>query len=361
MDFSYDNILNNMKKIIFEYLWLDSSQNLCSKIKVIYGKVDKIPIWNYDGTSTGQIIEESGLNSEAKLVPVNYIIHPFLEGAYLVLCETFTQSDNYPLIGNTRTKARENFEKYKNKKITFGLEQEFFLISKSNMNDDKIYNHKIYKKKINRDKIDNSNYYTISDNYKTSHYCKSNNIIEIKLMRELLNIAIKCGLQISGINKEVAESQWEYQIGPVEGIEAADQMIFMKYILNELCLKYSFTPLFENKPFTGENGSGCHINISFDTSMKENGLENIKLFIENMEKDHNNFINHYSGNKNKERLTGKNETASFENFTYGIGTRHTSVRIPFETYENKKGYFEDRRPGANINYYSTLNRYLNYF
>lgn len=57
------------------------------------------------------------------------------------------------------------------------------------------------------------------------------------------------------------------------------------------------------------------------------------------------------GKNNHLRLTGLHETSCVNNFTWGIGTRNTSVRIPNATKKNGYGYFEDRRPGANIDPY----------
>ena len=57
------------------------------------------------------------------------------------------------------------------------------------------------------------------------------------------------------------------------------------------------------------------------------------------------------GIDNAQRLTGKHETSSMEEFTYGIGTRNTSVRIPNQVVINGCGYFEDRRPSANMDPY----------
>jgi len=57
------------------------------------------------------------------------------------------------------------------------------------------------------------------------------------------------------------------------------------------------------------------------------------------------------GENNYLRLTGLHETSSMTKFTWGIGTRNTSVRIPNETAKNGCGYFEDRRPAANIDPY----------
>ena len=65
---------------------------------------------------------------------------------------------------------------------------------------------------------------------------------------------------------------------------------------------------------------------------------------------HNEHMQIY-GKNNRERLTGHHETAGFDTFSYGIGTRNTSIRIGNDTYRNGKGYFEDRRPAANMDPY----------
>ena len=38
-----------------------------------------------------------------------------------------------------------------------------------------------------------------------------------------------------GINCEVLPGQWEYQVGPCEGIQAGDQMWVSRYILQRVC------------------------------------------------------------------------------------------------------------------------------
>ena len=40
-----------------------------------------------------------------------------------------------------------------------------------------------------------------------------------------------------------------------------------------------------------------------------------------------------------------------ETFTYNVRNRGASVRIPVGCELDKKGYFEDRRPGSNIDAY----------
>ena len=58
------------------------------------------------------------------------------------------------------------------------------------------------------------------------------------------------------------------------------------------------------------------------------------------------------GAGNENRMTGIHETASFDKFSYGVGNRGASIRIPSQTKnQNGKGYIEDRRPASNIDPY----------
>jgi len=54
---------------------------------------------------------------------------------------------------------------------------------------------------------------------------------------------------------------------------------------------------------------------------------------------------------NSKRLTGHHETSSADVFSYGVGNRAASVRIPTTTAAEKKGYIEDRRPASDIDPY----------
>ena len=54
------------------------------------------------------------------------------------------------------------------------------------------------------------------------------------------------------------------------------------------------------------------------------------------------------GAHNEQRLTGKHETQSIDEFSYGVSDRGASIRIPISTVEDGwKGRLEDRRPSSN--------------
>lgn len=57
------------------------------------------------------------------------------------------------------------------------------------------------------------------------------------------------------------------------------------------------------------------------------------------------------GSDNKRRLTGKEMTSSFEQFSSGVADRTCSVLIPRHVDNEKKGYLEDRRPASNCDPY----------
>ena len=103
----------------YEYVWIDSVGNLRSKIRIsnIIPKLENIPQWNFDGTSTGQA--DNAQNSEVILNPVKLYHDPFKKNvpSYLILCECFDQNC-LPLPSNTRNMAKTIFEQ---KRIGFNL------------------------------------------------------------------------------------------------------------------------------------------------------------------------------------------------------------------------------------------------
>jgi glutamine synthetase len=132
-----------------------------------------------------------------------------------------------------------------------------------------------------------------------------------------------------------------------------------RYVLYRLSEKYEVHINIKPKPMKGNwNGSGCHINFSTKEMREEKGYRKIVDIIKNkLSNKHSEILDSYGSDNNK-RLTGQNETSSREEFTYDVGTRNTSVRIPNKVFKDKKGYFEDRRPGSNIDPYLAMGKLL---
>jgi glutamine synthetase len=78
-----------------------------------------------------------------------------------------------------------------------------------------------------------------------------------------------------------------------------------------------------------------------------------KLFNKICDEFGKNIKKHMSvyGAHNELRLTGKHETQSIHEFSYGISDRGASIRIPMQTANDGYGYLEDRRPSANMDPY----------
>jgi glutamine synthetase len=101
---------------------------------------------------------------------------------------------------------------------------------------------------------------------------------------------------------------------------------------------------------SGAIGVGLSMVGSGFAARSDNGIEEIYKCMSKLEKKHTEHILVY-GKDNENRLTGIHETSSMDKFTFGVGTRNTSVRIPNQVLKDGCGYFEDRRPAANIDPY----------
>ena len=320
--------------VMAEYIWIDRKYNLRSKVKTVYLDdevinigLGKFPEWNFDGSSTGQA---RGKNTEIILKPVRIYYDPWVSAKYLVLCECLDQNRK-PCKTNNRDYAVSIFKKCKDYQAQFGLEQEYVIYDKQTGNP------------VGWDRQQTAN---------SPHYCGigSRSIQCRHIAEEHYDICLNIlGLPLTGMNAEVMPGQWEFQIRSV-GIDASDSLWMARYILEKLCEKYNYYVSYNPKPKSGHNGSGCHINFSTAQSRGEGGIKYIHEYIKNLERGHREIMKHY-GPGNNQRLTGKHETSNFEEFTWGVGTRHTSVRIPNDVMKNKCGYLEDRRPAANIDPY----------
>ena len=300
-------------------------------------------MWNYDGSSTNQ---EHNHNTEVILKPVRlykdfistfFHRRPLFNGSFFIFCETYDINMN-PHISNTRNKANILFNQPNliQQHPWYGLEQEYFMIHK---------NHSISTNHNKND--DNMNLNQLENRY----YCGVNlSDTERKIAHEHLEACLHIGLNISGINAEVSPNQWEFQIGPCEGIQSGDHLYMARFLLERIAEKYDVIITYHPKPFKDINGSGCHVNFSTRLMRDPQGLVFINSAIEKLSYKHKEHIDIY-GNNNDKRLTGIHETSSVDTFTHGVGTRHTSIRIPNDTFKNKCGYLEDRRPGSNIDPY----------
>ena len=320
-----------------EYIWIDKNEKFRSKIRIV-NSLNDITNWNYDGSSTGQANITS---SEIILKPCKILKNPLLKSSnisissVLVVCDTYDLSGS-PLENNHRKNALEIFNKKLDEEPWFGLEQEYYMIYNTTNNINTIEDIVGYDSKYVHGK----------------YYCSplEQNQISVKIAEEHMFACIEAGIKISGINAEVSPGQWEFQIGPCTGIDSGDDMFAARYLLEKIAIKYNVKISYNPKPHPKLSGSGCHVNFSTKNMRIENGLDVIYETIKKLEINHEMDIKKY-GKNNHLRLTGECETANINTFSSGVGSRDTSIRIGFDTFNNKMGYFEDRRPAANIDPY----------
>lgn len=340
-----------------EYIWLDGNGITRSKTKIIktnkiYGTTTNenpsllsvsplmhlIPQWNYDGSSTNQA---SGHDSEVILKPCVMYPDPFRKdnneqhANLLILCETY-KPDGTPHPTNTRHNATQIFSNSNDDSPMFGIEQEFFLTKNGKpigVNDDNTTTHENH------------------------FYCGTGGEISgmaRQYMEEVMDNCIYAGVNLTGINAEVSPSQWEFQVCATQ-IDAPDQLTMLRYIMQRTTEKYGwsvdYTPKLTGDVSSDWNGSGCHVNFSTKSMRQPGGLAFINSAISKLSLKHDVHMQAY-GEGNDKRMTGKNETASYDVFTFGVANRGASIRIPRETEKNGCGYLEDRRPASNMDPYT---------
>jgi glutamine synthetase len=310
-----------------EYVWIGGDNELRSKTRVLENS-DNILDWDYDGSSTKQAI---GSDSEVILKPCASFIDPFRKTTdKLVLCSTY-QSNGTPIYNNHRHNASKVFSEKKEEDPWFGLEQEYFMYDP------------LTKKPLGYN----------DSNIQGQYYCSigAENAFGRIIAEEHLAACLASGVKIGGINAEVAPGQWEFQIGICKGLEAGDHLWIARYILERIAEKHGIAICYHPKPLLGNwNGSGCHTNYSTKKMRDTNGLDTIYDAMTKLEEKHDEHIKVY-GQYNELRLTGLHESSSYTKFSYGKANRGASVRIGNITLNNKCGYFEDRRPGANMDPY----------
>ena len=172
---------------IATYIWLDSVGQFRHKIKTIEVGADGpiFPVWNYDGSSTGQ---RTTANSEVRIHPVLTIKAPTCLALgtrhHLVLCSS-----------KFREQYNELFQQAEPHEVMFGFELEFFLFDRAT------------NKALGSPKD-----HILSQG---THYCGLDSHVEPKtqlILEQIYHACLQVGLPVSGCNVEVAPGQVEIQL-----------------------------------------------------------------------------------------------------------------------------------------------------
>lgn len=329
-----------MSKSKLEYIWLDGykpTQSLRSKTKIesdFSGKLEDCSNWSFDGSSTGQAL---GGASDCLLKPVYIIADPQRKDAYLVMCEVLN-ADGTPHVSNGRATIEDDDNDF-----WFGFEQEYFL----------------WDNETNKPLGFPANGYPAPQG---PYYCSvgAQNAYGREIVEEHLDACLDAGLNVEGINAEVAAGQWEFQIFAKGAQEAGDQIWLGRYLLERIGEKYGVSINWHCKPL-GDldwNGSGMHANFS-NTALRTAGSKEVfDKVCESFRPVVKEHIDVY-GADNHLRLTGKHETASILDFSYGVSDRGASIRIPvLVPQKGWSGYLEDRRPNSAADPYKVAARII---
>jgi glutamine synthetase len=325
-------------KVQATYVWIDGTgENLRCKTKTINfvpSRAEDLPVWNFDGSSTGQA---EGSNSDVYLHPVALFNCPFRRGNNkIVLCETY-KYNRKPTETNYRYTCKEVMEKAKDVHPWFGIEQEYTLLDRDG-----------YPFGWPRGGFPGP---------QGPYYCGvgADRVFGRDILEAHYRACMYAGINISGTNGEVMPAQWEFQVGPCEGIDMGDQLWMARFLLHRVAEDFGVVVTLDPKPMPGNwNGAGAHCNYSTEAMRQEGGIVHIEEAIAKLGKEHLRHIKAYDpkgGRDNERRLTGHHETSSINSFSAGVANRGASVRIPRQCGEDKCGYLEDRRPASNCDPY----------
>ena len=334
-----------------EYIWLDGgvTPQLRSKTRVLSINsededwklsLSDIPVWGFDGSSTGQATTDS---SDCVLRPVFACVDSNRQNGILVLCDVLN-TDLTPHVSNTRARLVDSMIANGSMEPFVGFEQEYF----------------VYDKQTGRP----VGWPTDGEpSPQGQYYCGvgSDNVDARSLSELHLSACISSGLSIQGVNAEVALGQWEYQIGGpgINAVAACDHLWVSRFILSRIAESKNWVINLDPKPVEGDwNGSGLHANFSTNKMREEGGMEHILSCANKLgDEEALSLVRDYYGEGLERRLTGKHETSSLDTFSVGSSDRSASVRIPWHVEKQGFGYFEDRRPNSNADPYKVL-RYM---
>ena len=324
-----------MAKSKLEYIWLDGNhptQSLRGKTKVLAdfsGSLEDCPMWAFDGSSTQQA---PGGSSDCLLKPVAIFPDPGRLNAFLVMAEVLN-ADGTAHESNGRATIEDDDNDF-----WFGFEQEYFLWDPD---------------------TDLPLGFPAGGfpGPQGPYYCSvgAANSFGREIVEEHLDLCLEAGLNIEGINAEVASGQWEFQSFAKGAGAAGDETWIARYLLERTAEKYGASVNWHCKPLEGDwNGSGMHANFS-NTTLRECGDQaTFEAICEAFGASPEVIKAHIDvyGSQNHLRLTGLHETQAIDKFSYAISDRGASIRIPIGTVNNGwKGYLEDRRPASDADPY----------
>jgi len=232
-----------MSKSKLEYIWLDGyepTQNMRSKTKIVDnfdGKIESCPMWAFDGSSTKQA---KGGSSDCLLKPVASFPDATRENGWLVMTEVLN-ADGSPHKSNGRATIDDDDNDF-----WFGFEQEYFI-------------------------MDTETELPLGfpvggyPGPQGLYYCSvgGKNTHGRAIIEDHADICIEAGINIEGVNQEVACGQWEFQVFAKGAKNAGDELWVSRYILDRITEDYGYYIEYHPKPIVIKDksrlGGNCTI------------------------------------------------------------------------------------------------------
>ncbi|KAK4071897.1 hypothetical protein Trihar35433_3961 [Trichoderma harzianum] len=295
--------LDQRGQMIAEYVWIDAAGETRSKSRTLEEGVytpDNLPIWNFDGSSTKQAPIN---NTDVYLRPCAVFADPIRCSPNIIVLAECWNADGTPNKFSFRHDCAKVMDAYAKHEPWFGLEQEYTLIG----DDGRPFGWPT------------GGFPAPQGDYYCGVGCGK--IVMRDIVDSHYKACLYAGVKISGTNAEAMLGQWEFQVGPCEGIEMGDHLWIARFLLTKIAEDHGVKVSWHPKPVEGDwNGQGLHTNFSTKEMRASGGMKLIEQAMERLGSYHSQCIEEY-GDDNDKRLTGRHETGHIDMFSWGVADR----------------------------------------
>jgi glutamine synthetase len=335
------------------YVWNDGSvaatKSKSRTFDFVPQKAEDLPIWNF-----GALVRTTDGKAQAAdhyLKPVALFRDPFWGGnSKLAWCET-VMIDGSPTSYNTRASCLQVMERVeKQHDPWFGIEQEYCLMQPAlDYGTGKAPGRPL-------------GWHATTDPavLRFDYLCAvgADVVVGRDVHEAAYRACLYAGIRMFGENSESMPCQWEYQVGPLPGIQCADHLWMSRHILRRVAEDFGVSVSQDPKILDDWQSSGAHTNLSTSqTRDPASGMDAIQDAIRKLSLKHKQHMRVYDmnhGKDNERRLKSAVVTSSSDSFSSGIANRAASIRIPQHVAANGCGYIEDRRPASNCDPYLVM-------
>lgn len=208
--------MSSDKNYKLEYVWLDGylpEPNLRSKTKIVNKapkSVADLPMWGFDGSSTKQA---EGKSSDCLLKPVALYPDSTRKNGFLVMCEVLLP-DGTPHPSNYRSTVDDSED------LWIGFEQEYFFMENGRPLG-----------------FPAEGFPPPQGPYYTGIGYKNVGDLARQIVEEHIDITLDAGINIEGVNAEVAKGQWEWQIFGKGSKKVCDDLWMSRYLMFRLAAR----------------------------------------------------------------------------------------------------------------------------